>query len=321
MRNKIIALLIALLGATAPGFAQDDISTSTGIIGNGRLLGAKTYDGQTTVGILGIDSNGNTIIKALSGSDVLLPGTLKLANNVYIQARNAAGSADIDVIKVDATDDVVINSDASDVVKVQIGGDAQRLFTFNASSDTDFTLTFGDGGTTAAQNLVVKPSNADGDDDAYTCLAGGSACSRAGGGYAIFNGNEVASVGGNVEIGTGAGAADTIDFAQGASGLITARIDGSGISLPISGDTLLLQEATAGDKCMGSLTLNGATPVVTSTTCAKTASRVFLTRTSIDADTTGDMAVTAISDGVSFSVTSEASDTATVNWLIINEAA
>jgi hypothetical protein len=32
------------------------------------------------------------------------------------------------------------------------------------------------------------------------------------------------------------------------------------------------------------------------------------------------MAVTAISDGVSFSVTSEASDTATVNWLIINEA-
>lgn len=88
-----------------------------------------------------------------------------------------------------------------------------------------------------------------------------------------------------------------------------------------SGQTLQLQEATAGAACMGTLTLTAATPVVTSTTCAKTASRIFLTRTSVDADTTGDMAVTAISDGVSFSVTSEASDTGTVNWLIINEAA
>lgn len=92
------------------------------------------------------------------------------------------------------------------------------------------------------------------------------------------------------------------------------------LSIAESGGTLLLQEATAGSKCMGTLTLTAATPVVTATTCAKTSSRIFLTRTSLDADTTGDMAVTAISDGVSFSVTSETSDTATVNWLIINEA-
>ena len=87
-----------------------------------------------------------------------------------------------------------------------------------------------------------------------------------------------------------------------------------------SGRTVSIQEATAGSACSGTLTLTAATPVVTSTTCATTGSRIFLTRTSIDADTTGDMAVTAISNGVSFSVTSEANDTATVNWVIFHEA-
>lgn len=128
MRNKIIALLIALLGATTPGFAQDDISISTGIIGNGRLLGAKTYDGQTTVGILGIDSSGNTIIKSLSGSDVLFPSNLKIANNTYIQARNAAGTADINVLKVDASDDTIIASDTGDTVIIAPAGNTDVTF-------------------------------------------------------------------------------------------------------------------------------------------------------------------------------------------------
>lgn len=101
----------------------------------------------------------------------------------------------------------------------------------------------------------------------------------------------------------------------------TAYVTGGSLGLTTAGATLQLQEGTAASACMGTLTLTAATPVVTSTTCAKTASRIFLTRTAIDADTTGDMAVTAISDGVSFSVTSEASDTGTVNWLIINESA
>lgn len=88
-----------------------------------------------------------------------------------------------------------------------------------------------------------------------------------------------------------------------------------------SGKTLALQEATAGAKCMGSLTCNGASDVVTSTTCATTGSRIFLTRTSLDTDTTGDFYVKSISDGVSFTVACEASDTATLNWIIFHEAA
>lgn len=60
-------LLLFILSSSA--FAQDDISLGY-IIGNGRLLGAKTYDGQGTVGILGIDSSGNTTVKAMSGKSV-----------------------------------------------------------------------------------------------------------------------------------------------------------------------------------------------------------------------------------------------------------
>jgi hypothetical protein len=84
--------------------------------------------------------------------------------------------------------------------------------------------------------------------------------------------------------------------------------------------TVALQEAVAGTACMGTLTCNGASDVVTSTTCATTGSRIFLTRTSLDADTTGDFYVKAISNGVSFTVACEALDTGTLNWIIFHEA-
>lgn len=67
MRIRIIALLLALLGATTPAFAQDDISISTGIVGGGKYLGAKTADNQTTVPMAGVDSNGNSMLNAMSG--------------------------------------------------------------------------------------------------------------------------------------------------------------------------------------------------------------------------------------------------------------
>lgn len=64
---KILAVLIlALMPLTA--LAQDDISLSTGIIGNGKKLGAKTADSQTTVGVLGVDASNNTFIDGLSGT-------------------------------------------------------------------------------------------------------------------------------------------------------------------------------------------------------------------------------------------------------------
>lgn len=86
-----------------------------------------------------------------------------------------------------------------------------------------------------------------------------------------------------------------------------------------SGSTLSLQEATAGAACSGTLTANGATPVVTSTTCATTGSRVFLSRTSAETGTVSAWK-SALSNGVSFSVTSEAADTGTYDWVIFHES-
>lgn len=214
---------------------------------------------------------------------------------------------------------------------LQVRQDPQRLFTLDASSDTAFTLKWGDGGTTATQILSIVSGNADADDDATLKLSGGGSSSVTQGAIAELYGNETASVGALILKAGNNASGDVILGTTGTNGKIRLETGAAVPAITItaagdaafqaSGQTIALQEATAGASCSGTLTLNGATPVVTSTTCATTGSRIFLTRTSIDADTTGDMAVTAISNGVSFSVTSEVNDTATVNWFIIHESA
>lgn len=88
-----------------------------------------------------------------------------------------------------------------------------------------------------------------------------------------------------------------------------------------TGKTIGIQEATAATACSGSLTFNGTTPVVTTTTCATTGSRIFLTPTS---DPTGATAaycwISAISTGVSFSVDCDQANDGTANWMIVHEA-
>lgn len=49
-------------------------------------------------------------------------GSVARDNNVYVKYRNAAGSANIDVLKVDATDDTVLNADSGDVINLSIAG-------------------------------------------------------------------------------------------------------------------------------------------------------------------------------------------------------
>lgn len=267
-----------------------------------------------------------------------IAGQEQLDNDTYITGSNQAGSAEINLLKVDTSDNTVLNSSASDLLRFQLEDDANRTIQCSAASDTALSCTFGDGGTTATQRLTLSSSTADADDDSSLVMCGGGAYAADGTrGACIFLPGEEAA--GGADALYVAGASDTHTFyagstetmSIGATGLVTSAAGltattgnvtattGSFIA-STSGQTLQLQEATAADKCMGTLTLTAATPVVTATTCAKTASRIFLTRTSIDADTSGDMAVTAISNGVSFSVTSEANDTGTVNWLIINEA-
>lgn len=224
---------------------------------------------------------------------------------------------------------------------LRLAADAQRLAIFTGTSDTDINFSWGDAGVTAGQDFTIKASTADADDDSRLNLCGGGAIGGNFGACIALSGNED-SVAGDATTTTGTAAGSSIFmklFAANGSFQINNSSDvgmwdvdeatgkwrnltgGGDISLAQTGTTLAIQEATASSACSGTLTLTAATPVVTNTTCATTGSRIFLTRTSIDADTTGDMAVTAITNGVSFAVTSEANDTATVNWLIVHEAA
>jgi hypothetical protein len=87
----------------------------------------------------------------------------------------------------------------------------------------------------------------------------------------------------------------------------------------ITGKTIALQEATAASACSGSVTANGTTPVVISTTCSTTSQRFFLTKTSTST-VNGSCYQSAVSNGVSTTITCLATDTGTYNWLIVHEA-
>lgn len=50
----------------------------------------------------------------------IIPGGSALGNNTALKARNQAGSADIAVLKVDTTDDTVLNANSGELVKVSV---------------------------------------------------------------------------------------------------------------------------------------------------------------------------------------------------------
>lgn len=152
-------------------------------------------------------------------------------NNTWATFRNAANNANINVLKVDGSDETILNADTGDSVHLQVAG----------------------------SDVVVV-----------------------------------------------------------AATTFTASAD---LAMGTSGNTLSVQEATSGAKCMGSVTANGTTAVTVSTTCATTGSRILLTPTS---DPTGSTAAycwaTNIVNGTSFDVDCDQGNDGTLNWFIIHEA-
>lgn len=135
----------------------------------------------------------------------ILPAGAVAGNNTYIKGRNAANSADINMLKIDASDNTVLNSSASDVLILQLEDDANRLINFSAASDTAFTQTFGDAGTTAAQILTFSASTTDADDDGGIIIAGGGATGQTRGAFVEAYGNENAA-NGNLNLSAGSDA-------------------------------------------------------------------------------------------------------------------
>ena len=120
---------------------------------------------------------------------------------------------------------------------------------------------------------------------------------------------------GNVTLSTDCTGGGTTSTATLNNGTLTVP---SGLVISGSG-TLALQEATAGTKCMGTATANGTTAVVISTTCAKTGSRVLLTRSSAPSGTADCWWDTLVAD-TSFNLDCSGAETGTFNWFVINEA-
>lgn len=342
--KKIIALIISLTTMVTAAYAD---TCATGLMPAFTAQQAKEICATFSAGVIGT-----------------------LANDTYAVARNAADSANINVWKVDSSDNTVINSSASDSTIFQLADDASRLITLSAASDAAISTTWGDGGTTATQIWTIAASTADSDDDSSLILCGGGGTASTRGSCITIPGEEVS---GGSDITYNAGTSDTHIFnIAGTTALTVASgqatvvgdvslsnnlvftgtskkivagptsllirnaadsvsnvtiADGGTVTLGAAADlvhsvglsTMALQEAVAGTACMGTLTANGATPVVTSTTCATTGSRIFLSRTSAE---TGVVTawVSAISNGVSFSITGEAGDTGTYNWIIFHES-
>jgi len=291
MKKILSALIAVLLPLTA----------------NAQVTRQQAEDQLIGLGMPGLQAN--LVAQLGTGNGVV-------SNNTWQTARNAAGTANINVWEVDSSDNTVLNSSASDVLILQLEDDANRLINFSAGSDAALSATWGDGGATATQILTVSASTADADDDSTLILCGGGGTAGTRGACITLPGEEV-SGGGDITINTGTG--DFVLFSS--AGTAVAAISSTlGLSFQQSGTTIEIQEATAGAACSGTLTANGGTPVVVSTTCATTGSRIFTQRTSAETGTVNGW-ISAISNGVSFSFTSEAADTGTYNWFIIHEAA
>lgn len=74
-----------------------------------------------------------------------------LANNTYAVARNAANSANINVWKVDGTDDTVIDADSGDIIKFAMAGTQEGTV-----STTGISVTAADDGFYATDGLSVS---------------------------------------------------------------------------------------------------------------------------------------------------------------------
>lgn len=95
-------------------------------------------------------------------------------------------------------------------------------------------------------------------------------------------------------------------------------LSGGDISTTVAGKGLKIKEGS--NARMGTLTLNGATPVVVSNTSVTANTRIFLTHNT-PGGTPAFCWVSARSASTSFSVTGTASDTSTVAYVLVEPAA
>lgn len=199
MKSLVKALLLAVFVA-APCLAQQSPST---VIGDHATVGTNGTQADGSVNLITRNAGpinfytDNTKRGSISATGAFSwLSSIGLPNNTYLTSRNAANTADINIAKVDANDDTVINSSAGDYLIFNLEDDANRQVYLKGTSDTLMYMAWGDSGTTAAQSLEIRASTADADDDSTLFLsAGGAVNLTSRGAYIGMYGNEATSTG------------------------------------------------------------------------------------------------------------------------------
>lgn len=193
-------------------------------------------------------------------------------------------------------------------------------FTAPGSITSTTTMTSGTGITSTTGNIVASTGN-------ITSTLGSVAAATtvtAGTGITATTGNIVASTGNITSTLGSVGAATTVTAGTSITatlGNITAT--NGDVVLGTAGNkirsTSVASTTTAGANSFGKVSLSGGAAVV-STSAAHTASIIFLTTQALGTVATPmPIAVTARSDGVSFTITSsDGTDTSSIGWMIIN---
>lgn len=249
LRNRMKKLLVLIAAVLIAQTAHADCDSSLGnnFPGNQKNALCATF-GSAIAGSLipGADNTydvGSSTLGWRTGyfdTSVITP----LVNHATSLALGIAGTAEAtltnDQLAFSGTA-VTLQSAGSLIAKVD--ADAQRLITFDASSDTAITQTFGDGGTTAAQTFTIGSATIDTDDDAGLCLTAADTCGPTRSAYVYLTGEQ--SLGDIV-----AAAPDDIFLRTGTGGVNRLTIDQAGTatfsgSVLVPGDTFPILNGAA----------------------------------------------------------------------------
>lgn len=280
--TNVDALVVRQWGTSGSGRGLVVRSDNTGAV-------VAYIEGNTTItGDLDVDGaftpGSLALTGAASSTDVL---TSKVTGDAVSRfVLNAGGGMDLGN-GTDAVDTNLYRTDANILRtddSLQVG--TNLSVTGTSALGAAATVTVGAAGTTVIGSLVTNDTF-----DRFRVLASGAH-----------------------EWGAGSGARDT-GLSRGAAN----RLDVTTANLRIATAGRGLQVAEGSNAKMGTLTLNGATPVVVSTTAVTANSRIFLTTNTVGG-TPGFHWVSDRTADTSFSVTGTAGDTSVVAWLIIEPA-
>ena len=230
-------------GLTLATQGPQDITFKTNDISRGTINGTT---GAWTGLTFGDTILGDITVGDIIAEDITLSGGMTIANATPLNWRNAANDANIEALLVDASDETLLKSDSGDSILLKPSNDTNRTITIGAASDAAHTITYGDGGTTAAQTLLISASTADADDDSRMSITGGGTALNSRGAFLDLYGNE--ATGGNAgfaQLSSGAGTnGDLYLTAAGASNSLYFRAGGTTNIWRISSDALLAQQTT-----------------------------------------------------------------------------